>query len=51
MIDAHAATNIQQHLLDEIDYAAGLLDSGFRFNNPNVTEACGCGESIKFAGM
>ena len=34
----------------EIDYAAGLLESGFRFNNPNVTEACGCGESIKFAG-
>ena len=28
----------------------GLLESGFRFNNPNVTEACGCGELIKFAG-
>jgi iron-sulfur cluster assembly protein len=35
----------------EIDYRSGLLESGFRFNNPNVTEACGCGESIKFAGM
>lgn len=33
----------------EIDYETGLLDSGFRFKNPNVTEACGCGESIKFA--
>ncbi len=33
----------------EIDYASGLLESGFKFNNPNVTEACGCGESIKFA--
>lgn len=33
----------------EIDYSNGLLDSGFRFNNPNVVEACGCGESIKFA--
>ncbi|MEM1073216.1 MAG: iron-sulfur cluster assembly accessory protein [Pseudomonadota bacterium] len=32
----------------EIDYETGLLDSSFRFNNPNVTEACGCGESIKF---
>lgn len=32
----------------EIDYETGLLESGFRFNNPNVTEACGCGESIKF---
>ena len=34
----------------EIDYQVSLLESGFRFNNPNVTEACGCGESIKFAG-
>jgi iron-sulfur cluster assembly protein len=35
----------------EIDYEVSLLESGFKFNNPNVTEACGCGESIKFAGM
>ena len=32
----------------EIDYQTSLLESGFVFNNPNVTEACGCGESIKF---
>ena len=32
----------------EIDYQSGLLESGFRFNNPNVAEACGCGESIRF---
>ena len=32
----------------EIDYATSLLESGFRFNNPNVSEACGCGESVKF---
>jgi len=32
----------------EIDYELGLLESGFRFRNPNVTESCGCGESIKF---
>ena len=32
----------------EIDYEVSLLESGFRFNNPNVSEACGCGESIKF---
>ena len=32
----------------EIDYETTLLESGFRFSNPNVTEACGCGESIKF---
>jgi iron-sulfur cluster assembly protein len=33
----------------EIDYKAALLESGFVFNNPNVVDACGCGESIKFA--
>jgi iron-sulfur cluster assembly protein len=33
----------------EIDYQTSLLESGFAFNNPNVVEACGCGESIKFA--
>ena len=35
----------------EIDYEVSLLEAGFKFNNPNVTEACGCGESIKFADM
>jgi iron-sulfur cluster assembly protein len=32
----------------QIDYETSLLESGFKFNNPNVAEACGCGESIKF---
>ncbi|MBU2960416.1 iron-sulfur cluster assembly accessory protein [Citreicella sp. C3M06] len=32
----------------EIDYFTELLESGFRFNNPNVSDSCGCGESIKF---
>jgi len=32
----------------EIDYEVSLLESGFKFNNPNVADACGCGESIKF---
>ncbi|MFC5738563.1 HesB/IscA family protein [Sinirhodobacter huangdaonensis] len=32
----------------EIDYETGLLESGFKFRNPNVVETCGCGESIKF---
>ena len=35
----------------EIDYEVALLESGFKFKNPNVTEACGCGESIKFGDM
>ena len=32
----------------EIDYQTSLLESGFHFRNPNVADACGCGESIKF---
>ena len=32
----------------EIDHEINLLESGFKFRNPNVTDACGCGESIKF---
>jgi len=32
----------------EIDYETSLLEQGFKFNNPNVAEACGCGESIRF---
>ncbi|MFV0409494.1 MAG: HesB/IscA family protein [Paracoccus sp. (in: a-proteobacteria)] len=32
----------------EIDYENGLLESGFKFRNPNVSDACGCGESVSF---
>ena len=32
----------------EIDYETSLLEQAFRFRNPNVADACGCGESIKF---
>ncbi|HCQ64352.1 MAG TPA: iron-sulfur cluster assembly accessory protein [Rhodobacteraceae bacterium] len=32
----------------EIDYQTSLLESSFVFRNPNVVDACGCGESIKF---
>ena len=32
----------------EIDYETGLLESGFKFRNPNVTDSCGCGESVSF---
>ncbi|MGB0960007.1 MAG: HesB/IscA family protein [Halocynthiibacter sp.] len=32
----------------EIDYEVSLLEAGFKFKNPNVVDACGCGESIKF---
>ena len=30
----------------EIDYEEGLMQSGFRFHNPNATGTCGCGESF-----
>jgi iron-sulfur cluster assembly protein len=29
-----------------IDFVSEGLVSAFRFNNPNVTEECGCGESF-----
>ncbi|MFT6071741.1 MAG: iron-sulfur cluster assembly protein [Alphaproteobacteria bacterium] len=31
----------------EMDYEITKLKAGFVFNNPNQTDACGCGESIK----
>ena len=30
----------------EVDYAREGLNEGFRFNNPNVANQCGCGESF-----
>ena len=30
----------------EIDYETSKLSSKFVFNNPNETDACGCGESV-----
>jgi iron-sulfur cluster assembly protein len=33
----------------EMDYQEGKLSSGFVFNNPNQTSACGCGESVEIA--
>jgi iron-sulfur cluster assembly protein len=30
----------------EMDYRIDKLSSGFVFNNPNQTSACGCGESV-----
>ena len=31
----------------ELDYAREGLNEGFKFNNPNVKDQCGCGESFK----
>lgn len=30
----------------ELDYVKEGLNEGFKFNNPNVKNACGCGESF-----
>jgi len=30
----------------ELDFAREGLNEGFRFNNPNVKDECGCGESF-----
>ena len=30
----------------ELDYAKEGLNEGFKFNNPNVKDTCGCGESF-----
>ncbi len=30
----------------ELDFTREGLNEGFRFNNPNVKDACGCGESF-----
>lgn len=30
----------------ELDYGKEGLNEGFKFNNPNVKDTCGCGESF-----
>ena len=30
----------------ELDFAREGLNEGFKFNNPNVKNSCGCGESF-----
>lgn len=30
----------------ELDYGKEGLNEGFKFNNPNITGQCGCGESF-----
>lgn len=30
----------------ELDYAKEGLNEGFKFNNPNIKDQCGCGESF-----
>jgi iron-sulfur cluster assembly protein len=44
LIDAKALMFL---LGTEMDYQVSPLKSGFVFNNPNQTSACGCGESVE----
>jgi len=30
-----------------VDYVDGLIESGFKFTNPNATDTCGCGQSFQ----
>lgn len=30
----------------QVDYVEGLIQSGFKFSNPNATSTCGCGKSF-----
>ncbi len=32
----------------KIDFETGIRGHGFKFDNPNVSDSCGCGESIGF---
>ncbi|MBF6058813.1 MULTISPECIES: HesB/IscA family protein [Thiomicrorhabdus] len=44
VVDAKSLLNIDGM---EIDYVQeSLLNEGFEFNNPNVKDSCGCGESF-----
>ncbi|MEO1388438.1 MAG: iron-sulfur cluster assembly accessory protein [Cyanobacteria bacterium J06634_6] len=33
-----------------VDYIDSLLESGFKFTNPNAADTCGCGKSFQTAG-
>ena len=31
-----------------LDFETGIRGHGFKFENPNVSDECGCGESVSF---
>ncbi|EIM20388.1 hypothetical protein WALSEDRAFT_20842, partial [Wallemia mellicola CBS 633.66] len=45
LVDSKALFSIIGSTMDWVD---DRLSSKFVFNNPNVTETCGCGESMRF---
>ncbi len=44
LVDQHSLPYIDGM---ELDYTREGLNEGFKFNNPNVKDTCGCGESFK----
>jgi iron-sulfur cluster assembly protein len=43
-IDRQAAPLLNGVVVDFVD---GLMESGFKFSNPNATDTCGCGQSFQ----
>ncbi|MDJ0619480.1 MAG: iron-sulfur cluster assembly accessory protein [Calothrix sp. MO_192.B10] len=43
-VDAKSAPLLEGVVIDFVD---GVMDSGFKFTNPNATDTCGCGKSFK----
>jgi iron-sulfur cluster assembly protein len=44
LVDPHSLPYIDGM---ELDFTREGLNEGFKFNNPNVKDMCGCGESFK----
>ena len=44
VVDKKSLTNVNGMELDYVKES--LLNEGFEFNNPNVKDSCGCGESF-----
>jgi iron-sulfur cluster assembly protein len=53
VIDSHGVTLLvdeqSAQYVDgsEVDYVESVMGEGFKVNNPNATETCGCGHSFK----
>ncbi|MBD2294270.1 iron-sulfur cluster assembly accessory protein [Anabaena sphaerica FACHB-251] len=43
-VDAQSAPLLEGVVMDFVE---GVMDSGFKFSNPNATDTCGCGKSFK----
>lgn len=43
-VDANSAPLLEGVV---VDFVEGVMESGFRFTNPNASDTCGCGKSFK----